>query len=291
MFRNQILCGDAFKLINDLPDQSIDCIITSPPYYAMRDNGLEGQIGLEKHPQEYANKLVEFFELAKRALKNTGTVWVVIMDSYAGNNIENHSSQYTKNLSVTNLCGTPWRFAFGMQNRGWIWRDVIIWDKLDKVMPEPRTYKRCTRGHEYILMFAKQKDYYYDWKAMLEKGIIPAGSRGAKGSLKRRETPGVNARPVKYKIYDGLRKKRSVWKIKPRPIGAEHYSSYPVDLIKPCISAGCPPDGIVLDPFGGTGTTAEAAIILNRMYLLFEINCNYVDIARSRVKSIIFNQK
>lgn len=298
---NKILCGDAIALIKDVPDEHVNCVVTSPPYYGLRDYGHDGQIGLEKSPKEYVEKLVELFREIHRILKKDGTVWLNLGDSYNGSggpgsqwdnkntkgiksgNFKkfNNPNKSVGNLKPKDLIGIPWRVAFALQADGWYLRQDIIWHKPN---PMPESVKdRCTKAHEYIFLLSKSAKYYFDADAIKENGTISAGTKGAKGSEERYSQVGVNSRPPEYKIYDGKRNKRSVWTVTTKPYKEAHFATYPQDLIKPCILAGCPENGIVFDPFMGSGTTAVVARKLNRNYLGIELNPEYVKLSEERI--------
>lgn len=232
------------------PSQSIHCCVTSPPYFGLRDYGVEGQIGLEKTVGEYVERLVEVFREVKRVLRDDGTFWLNLGDSYGGcrgnitpapDNKHRHDGADTPGHAKAgtvrkNLIGMPWRVAFALQADGWILRSDIIWAK-GNPMPESVT-DRPTRSHEYVFLFAKSPHYFYDSEAIKEEGVIKAGTKGAKGGKERSEMPGVNSRPPEYKVYDGMRNKRSVWNVNTRPYKGAHFATFPPDLIEPCLLAG-----------------------------------------------------
>lgn len=253
---NKIYCIDVLDGLKMLDDNSIDCVVTSPPYWGLRDYGIEGQLGLEKTPEEYVQKLVDVFHDVKRVLKKEGTVWLNLGDSYAGSGSpggdfrdgrggDNYLRPYNRTgngLKQKDLVGIPWRCAFALQSDGWWLRQDIIWSK-PNIMPESVT-DRCTKSHEYIFLFAKNQHYYYDAEAIKEEGVIPRGTKGAKGSKERLAEIGVNARPPEYQIYDGKRNKRDVWTITTKPFKGAHFATFPEDLIEPMIKAGTSEKGI-----------------------------------------------
>jgi len=258
------------------------------------------QIGLEQTPEEYIAQLVEVFREVRRVLKDDGTLWVNIGDSYynyrSGTAFVKQSVAKTDQdlpsfspsrnnkldgLKSKDLIGIPWMLAFALRADGWYLRQDIIWHKPN---PMPESVKdRCTKAHEYIFLLSKSKEYYFDYEAIKEKGVIPAGTKGAKGSAERVAEKGVNSRPPEYKIYDGMRQKRSVWTVNTKPYKGAHFATFPTDLIEPCILAGCPKDGMVLDPFGGSGTTGYVADKNGRNATLIELNPEYINLAEERI--------
>ena len=270
MEKNKVYLGDSLEIIKTFPDKSIDCVVTSPPYYGLRDYGVDGQIGLEETPEEYIDKLVSLFREIRRCLRDEGTCWVNLGDSYSGNCSRASKGRagmgaeregvFTKGggLPPKNLIGIPWRFAFAMQADGWILRQDIIWHKPNP-MPESVT-DRCTKAHEYIFLFSKQEKYYFDAQSIQEESV--AG--------------------LKDVVYT-TRNKRDVWSVCVKPIKEAHSATYPPELITPCILAGCPEQGIVLDPFMGSGTTGIVARTFNRNYVGCELNPEYYKISERRI--------
>lgn len=314
--------GDSLEVLTDMPDESVSCIITSPPYYGLRDYGtasweggddtcshkrdskqsdststgqanLDGaigdgiyksecrrcgakrvdkQIGLEETPEAYIEKLVTLFREARRVLKDDGTLWLNLGDSYSGSGKGQTldgskdpkrgkmdgmklkaSSSHVDGLGAKNLIGIPWRVALALQADGWILRSDIIWSKPN---PLPESVEdRVTRSHEYIFMFAKSQRYYFDADAIKERVVDDTGYRN----------------------------KRSVWKVSTKPFSLAHFATFPTDLIEPMVKSGCPQNGVVLDPFMGSGTTGLVAKRLNRQYIGIELNPAYIDIARLRL--------
>lgn len=187
-------------------------------------------------------------------------------------------------LRAKNLLGIPWRVAFALQADGWWLRQDIIWHKPN---PMPESVRdRCTKAHEYVFLLSKGPRYYFDSEAIKEPGVIPAGTKGAKGSAERAAQKGVISRPPEYKVYDGMRNRRSVWTVTTKPFKGAHFATFPPDLIEPCILAGCPAGGTVLDPFGGSGTTAGVAIKHGRRAILCELNPDYAALVPGRVRAI-----
>ena len=318
---------DCLEGLKGLQDNSIDCCVTSPPYYALRDYGVDGQIGLESSPQEYVNKLTNVFSQVKRVLKPTGTLWLNIGDSYNGNKNGNTETNKNKRVAGSNhfekklwkeakpkdLIGIPWMLAFSLRNAGWYLRQDIIWHKPNP-MPESVT-DRCTKSHEYIFLLSKSQKYYFDYEAISEpcadqsRTNYQSGSR-SNGENRDRNDNDLGERSKTWKPrtkncqYDGqqpntmhlrreqglpdkeyfVRNKRDVWSVKTKPDSVAHFATYPEELIMPCILAGCPNGGIVLDPFMGSGTTARVARKLNRHFVGFELNKEYCKIIEKKIQ-------
>lgn len=292
---------DALAAARLLPDGCVDCIVTSPPYYGLRDYGVDGQIGLEETPEVFIDHLVTVFRELWRVLKPEGTLWVNMGDSYAGNGCGDVKSK--------DLIGIPWMLAFALRSDGWYLRQDIIWHKPNP-MPESVT-DRCTKAHEYIFLFSKSPRYYFDAEAIKEPAKEPAhkipsgwdtgkGSHGAyhrdgraKAVIGGRKRERANAtldpsdpmyRRNTYREYEYTAKanKRSVWTVPPQPFKEAHFATFPEDLIVPCILAGCPAGGLVLDPFNGSGTTRIVANKLGRNAIGFELNPEYIEIENRR---------
>ncbi len=273
----------------------VQTCVTSPPYYGLRDYGHDGQIGLEETPEQYIEAMVEVFSCVKNILADDGTLWLNIGDSYAGNNSQASNNgragfgnarervvnRTGEGLKTKDLIGIPWMLAFALRADGWYLRQDIIWNKPNP-MPESVT-DRCTKAHEYIFLMSKSPKYYYDFESIKEEGVIAAGTLAAKGSAERQNQKGVNARPPEYKEYDGQRNKRSVWTVTTKPYEGAHFAVFPTDLIEPCILAGAPVGGVVLDPFMGSGTTAQVAQSLGRQYLGCELNPEYAPLQKKRL--------
>lgn len=287
---NRVQYGDATHKMQQFVKAGIRarCCVTSPPYYGLRDYGVPGQIGLEETINAYVDRLVLLFAGVWDVLTDDGTLWLNLGDSYTGSG--GPGSQYDQQTKGTrarfvnptrrvdtlqpkNLLGVPWRVAFALQASDWILRADIIWAKPNP-MPQP-VKDRPTISHEYIFLFAKQQKYYYDADAIMEEGVIPAGSKGAQGAQRRAEEICVNARPPVPWTYTGKRNKRSVWTVQTRPYTGAHFATFPPALIEPCILAGSEPGDIVLDPFMGSGTTAEVAQRLGRRWIGCELNEKY----------------
>ena len=312
--KNTIINGNSLEVLKSLPDNSIDCCVTSPPYYALRDYGCDGQIGLEETPEKYIESLCDVFSEVRRVLTPQGTLWLNIADSYWGGGWRNaqfneHSGDIQKGSKGTycglslpackgnvgdykpkDLIGIPWMLAFALRSQGWYLRQDIIWHKPNP-MPESVT-DRCTKSHEYIFLLSKSQKYYFDYESIMEpcadqeRNNFQSGSR-ANGINKDRNDNdlGERSKTWKPKTIDNqkVRNKRSVWEVNTKPCKEAHFATYPFELIKPCILAGCPENGIVLDPFMGSGTTAIVARSLNRNYLGVELNPEYIKIAHKRL--------
>ena len=293
----EIKVGDVLAKIAEIESGTVDTCVTSPPYWGLRDYNNDGQIGLEQDPNEYVAKMVEVFREVKRVLKDEGTLWLNIGDSYsgsgkgpAGNLGKKHNERHLEHKTggivpegtkPKDLVGIPWMLAFALRADGWYLRQDIIWAKPN---PMPESVKdRCTKSHEYVFLLSKSPKYYFDSEAMKEDGVIPAGTKGAKGSAERQGIPGVNARPPVYKVYDGKRNKRDVWFVKTKPFPGAHFAVMPEELVEPCVLAGSPVGGLVLDPFAGSGTVGVVSLRHERNFVGIELNPDYAEIARERI--------
>lgn len=395
----QILTGDAVNMLRTLPDESVNCCVTSPPYWGLRDYGVDGQIGLEETPGAYVSRLVEVFAEVRRVMKDDGTLWLNLGDSYAAstkttgrNDADTRNAWHYKvgiasaphrandgggqthvrqskhkrprtlngggcaswssreetvkvasrGLKPKDLVGIPWRVAFALQADGWYLRQDIIWHK-PNTMPESVT-DRCTKAHEYIFLLTKSARYWYDAEAIQEpiadstagdsrlyrdgydtgrpeRGfpgsaqhgsglLVPKSWKGSEfhdgknlinhpnvgmkrsGNKERKQRTcagvlniGAQAGSVPW---EGLtRNRRSVWTITTKPYKDAHFATFPPELPRICIMAGCPVGGVVLDPFAGSGTTGAVAIELGRRAVLIELNEKYVDMIKRRTKTTI----
>ena len=324
----KILPGDVLDRLKDLDDESVHCVVTSPPYYGLRDYGVEGQIGLEETPEQYVKKMVKVFKEVRRVLRSDGTLWLNLGDSYAesgkgawkNKKIQKEvyipdpdSPQCLMNkvpigLKPKDLMGIPWRVAFALQEDGWWLRQDIIYSKPNP-MPESVT-DRCTKSHEYIFLLSKSEKYYYDQESIKEPASYSTEERKSRSQdgNKRLIGNGVNAihpkksdkqrghsrrhtgfnerwdQMTKEEQCSGMRNKRSVWTVATRPFPEAHFATFPEELIQPCILAGCPEGGIVLDPFGGSGTTAVVASSFSRNSVLIELNQDYIQMSIKRIK-------
>jgi len=324
-----------------LADKSINCVVTSPPYYGLRDYGVDGQIGLEQTPDDYVNKLVNVFREVKRVLRDDGTLWLNLGDSYASmksrysqkaqslNGGKTQDNEFRGNkidlyhhkdlgLKDKDLIGIPWRVAFALQADGWYLRSDCIWAKPN---PMPESVKdRPTKSHEYIFLLSKSAKYYYDYEAVLEPatgydgrkdtkfkgavksydGVMPGGKPqpfAQKGherwQYKNLQERGQQSNTMHEKRLSGdeymspVRNKRDVWTVSTKPYRGAHYATFPPDLIEPCILAGCPEGGVVLDPFVGSGTTVMVANRNGRKGIGLDLSWKYLDEnARIRTKEV-----
>jgi DNA modification methylase len=311
----QVIIGDNRETLKTLPEQSVQTVITSPPYFGLRDYGEDDQIGLEATPQEFIEQLCLVFDEVWRVLKDDGTLWVNLGDSYAGSgkgpagNIgkdseagearhleKKHGAIVPEGLKPKDLIGIPWRFAFAMQERGWYLRQDIIWAKPNP-MPESVT-DRCTKSHEYIFLLAKKPKYYYNNEAIKEEASPESIARTKRGVSDTHKN--VNGAPGQTKhsmnqprAYDperetaDKRNKRSVWTVNTKPYKEAHFAVYPPELIEPCILAASKEGDIVLDPFSGSGTTGEVALKHNRNYIGLELNPDYAALSERRLTAAI----
>lgn len=328
MKQNIIYNIDCLEGLKDLPDSCVDCCITSPPYFGLRDYGVTGQIGLEETPEDYIQRLAKVFAEVHRVLKPTGTLWLNIGDSYAGSgkgawkNKEGQKEVYVptpgdtitkmpkiwEGIKPKDLIGIPWLLAFTLRSNGWYLRQDIIWYK-PNAMPES-VKDRCGKCHEYIFLFSKSSKYYFDYEAIKQparnnehrpSGIVRNREYNYKskqninpsayriGGNKRNEVKTDN--PIYRKNTDRLFtpsdkvNKRDVWEISTQPSKEAHFAIFPPNLIVDCIKAGSPENGLILDPFMGSGTTAVVARKLSRNYIGFELNPEYVEISNRRIKN------
>jgi len=302
---SRIICGDSLEVLKTLESESVDCCVTSPPYWGLRDYGKEGQLGLEKTPEEYVAKMVEVFRDVKRVMKKEGTLWLNLGDSYNGSGGTGWTGLESKNwkqksqprhlknhiIKPKDLVGIPWLVAFALRADGWYLRQDIIWAKPNP-MPESVT-DRCTKSHEYIFLMSKSAKYYFDNESIKEKvgeSVRSSKSFRSGGSYTCGQSFD-NSNIVPNKTHgDGDitlngRNKRSVWTITTKPFKGSHFATFPEDLIIPMIKAGCPEGGIVLDPFSGAGTTAMVSKKLGRQFIGIELNPDYVKMAESRIET------
>lgn len=301
---NQIIQGDVIEALRSLPEGFIHTCVTSPPYWGLRDYGVPGQIGLEPTPEEYVEKMVEVFREVRRVLRDDGTLWLNLGDSYAmkfkggkgrkagvgpdpSNPIHNAVDDEYKppreipnGLKPKDLVGMPWRVAFALQADGWYLRSDIIWAK-PNAMPES-VKDRPTKAHEYIFLLSKSPRYYYDADAIREPHGTPWIGRTPTKKLKKNADR--NDAGSRCTTGNPLgRNKRTVWTVSTKPFKGAHFAVFPPDLIEPCILAGSPPGGIVLDPFFGSGTTGVVAEKHGRQWIGIELNPDYIEIARGRL--------
>jgi DNA modification methylase len=304
----RVLVGDNRETLKSLPDCSVQSVVTSPPYFGLRDYGHDEQIGLENTPQAFVEELCKVFDEVWRVLKDDGTVWVNLGDSYAafrdskatpdtlrngeGTAVGQAANRNPANLKAAglkhkDLIGIPWRFALAMQDRGWYLRSDIIWHKPNP-MPESVT-DRPTKSHEYIFLLTKSSKYYYDSEAIKEDAIWAEEKRAGLGRLnyrgKRQGEEGTGQEAF-VSIVD-KRNKRSVWTVNVKPYKEAHFATYPPELITPCILAGSKEGDIVLDPFSGSGTTGEVALQHNRNYIGLELNPDYAKLSEKRLSAAV----
>jgi DNA modification methylase len=307
-----ILLGDVREQLKTLPDESVNCVVTSPPYWGLRDYGQEKQLGLEQTPSEYIENMVEVFREMRRVLTNDGTFWLNIGDSYnpagrtstkAGFNKRYFNKEYTDgkqgapenhvkvsgvaDVKAKELVGIPWRLALALSADGWYLRQDIIWAK-PNVMPES-VRDRCTKSHEYVFLLTKSPKYFYDNVAIKEPVSEVSLKRAQSGWKSDRPSakvgPGgidVEKMGTRFVNPEG-RNKRDVWFIPTASFKGAHFAVMPERLVEPCILAGCPEGGVVLDPFFGSGTVGVVATKHNRKYIGIELNPEYIEIAKKRL--------
>jgi DNA modification methylase len=317
---SQILVGNALTKLKELPSEVAQTCVTSPPYWGLRDYGVEGQLGLETTPEEYVERLVEIMREVRRVLRPDGTLWLNLADSYTGSGTSqphrdcsgglgggrDHGTREVQGSSISSagiariipqgfkpkdLVGIPWRVAFALQADGWYLRSDIIWAKPNP-MPESVT-DRPTQSHEYIFLLSKERSYYYDADAIrgphawYDKRGAGMGGLSNKGTNKARLAGQKHAPSAK----DGGghprgKNRRDVWTVPTKPYPGAHFACFPPKLIEPCILAGSPVGGVVLDPFLGSGTTAEVAIRYARRFIGIELNPEYIQLAKDRLSGV-----
>lgn len=334
----QLLQGDVIEQLKTLPDESINCCVTSPPYWGLRDYGVDGQIGLEKTPEEYVAKMVDVFREVKRVLRKDGTLWLNLGDSYASYRDGKATPDTTRgdsngtlvpkgqarnrmastfmgtDIKHKDLVGIPWMVAFALRADGWYLRSDIIWSKPNP-MPESVT-DRPTKAHEYIFLLSKSERYYYDYKAIREPATentikrlsqdidnqagsarVPGKANGNMKAVGRidkqrghgRRHAGFNERwdlMTKEERASMGRNKRTVWTVATQPFSEAHFATFPPKLVEPCILAGCPVGGTVLEPFAGSGTTLFVAEQLERNSIGIELNPDYCRLIERRMAGI-----
>ena len=310
----RILVGDCIARMRDLTARSVHTCITSPPYFGLRDYGADGQIGIEPTPEEFVAKLVEVFREVRRVLRDDGTLWLNLGDSYAGGNTggklregsaradgevrdDEHSRRNRNGIGAVDgvkpkdLIGIPWRVAFALQADGWYLRQDIIWHKPN---PMPESVRdRCTKAHEYIFLLAKSDRYYFDHEAMREPCSEDMQRRAAKGHTRgsggkidasRQDAETLRGEHAKEIDVSKGRNRRDVWTVSTKPFAGAHFATFPPDLIEPCVLAGCPIGGMVLDPFNGAGTTGLVALRNQRNYIGCELNPEYAVMSEERIR-------
>ena len=289
-------CREVLRTFAAMGLQANTCV-TSPPYFGLRDYGHDGQIGLEQTPESYIANLVEVFRCVRDVLRDDGTLWVNLGDSYnaspgqrkvtdkAGTKQRTNAgapgapSRSVEGLKPKDLIGIPWRVAFALQADGWYLRQEIIWAKPN---PMPESVKdRCTKSHEQIFLLSKSAKYYFDHEAIKEPAVC-GRMRGPAEHPDKKSTNG-NA-GLSRREPEETRNKRDVWTVATRPFKGAHFATFPPELIEPCILAGSPLGGVVLDPFMGSGTTAAVAKQHCRQYLGCELNPEYRTLIEERLK-------
>ncbi|MEX3004197.1 site-specific DNA-methyltransferase [Serratia fonticola] len=300
--------GDCVELMRKMPEKAFHTCVTSPPYYGLRDYGVDGQIGLEPTPEEFIEKLVGVFREVRRVLRDDGTLWVNIGDTYAtggrggggsfmdarsdgawkGKNAVTGWRSAPQGMKHKDLIGIPWMLAFALRADGWYLRQDIIWHKPN---PMPESVRdRCTKAHEYVFLLSKRPKDYFDHEAIKEpvtgnshprgKGVTPKSQANAFGNRNNASFSAAVSGLVE------LRNRRTVWSVPTRPFKGAHFATFPPALVEPCILAGCPRGGAVIDPFGGSGTSAGVAVAHGRKAVLCELNPAYAAMVPGRVHDV-----
>jgi len=311
---NIIEFGDCRETMRRWADQGVKAqmCVTSPPYFGLRDYGVDGQIGLEQTPEQYIAAMVEVFRCVRDVLADDGTVWLNIGDSYAsyrdgkatpdstrGNSTgtlvpkgsaKNRMSSTFAGTGIKHkdLIGIPWMLAFALRADGWYLRQDIIWHKPN---PMPESVRdRCTKAHEYVFLLSKSEKYHYDAEAVMEPVAESTVARLNQPTLHQQEgsprVPGKTNGNMKAVGRTDKRNRRSVWTVATRPYKGAHFATFPPALIEPCILAGSRQGDIVLDPFMGSGTTAQVALQYGRQYIGCELNDDYRHLQEERIDSI-----
>ncbi len=303
---NRVIFGDCRDTMRDLKDQGVrvQMCVTSPPYFGLRDYGHPGQIGLEKTPAEFVAAMVEVFDGVRELLADDGVLWLNLGDSYnaagrAGHGTRQGCKQGTNRASATkadncrpsvdwlkpkDLIGIPWRVAFALQEAGWYLRQDVIWHKPNP-MPESVT-DRCTKAHEYLFLLTKSERYFFDAEAIKEQAVKGAANPRKSNSTNDSAVPGATEHSGLHR--EGTerepenRNRRSVWTVPTQPYSGAHFAVFPAALIEPCILAGSRPGDLVLDPFMGSGTTAQVAQQLGRQWIGCELNTEYAPLQQAR---------
>lgn len=280
--------GDALTVLRDLPDASVDCCVTSPPYWALRDYGVEGQLGTGVTPGEFVSQLADVFDEVRRVLAADGTCWVNLGDTYSGGARTSSDTaggrtagrvghaHPSSGLPGKNLIGIPWRFAFAAQDRGWILRNDLVWTK-PNAMPESVT-DRLSNRKEYVFLLTKEPSYWFDLDPIRQPhadSTIAAASRARKGYT----PPGQRTNTKTSPMHSKGANPGDVWEINTTPFPGAHFATMPPALAERCILAGCKPGGVVLDPFSGSGTTGMAALKVGRRYVGIDLNADYLDLS------------
>jgi DNA modification methylase len=301
-----LLQGDARALLRDWPDGFFNCCVTSPPYWGLRDYGVVGQLGLEATPEAYVARMVEVFREVRRVLRNDGTLFLNLGDSYTASGGDAHKDWHANpglsrsskrggvphevacgtsgvSLKPKDLVGIPWRVAFALQADGWYLRSDIIWHKPNP-MPESVT-DRPTKSHEYMFLMAKSEKYWYDVEAVKEpstnrqSGNVDTNVYALEDPKKGRTRANLHLIPAR-----DTRNRRSVWTIATHPYKGAHFATFPPELVRVCLRAGCPAGGYALDPFCGSGTTSMVANQLGMNSVGIDLNADYLALAEKRMR-------
>jgi len=294
-----LLIGDCFKKIDEIKEKSVQAIVTSPPYWGLRDYKMDGQLGEELVPEDFVLNLTAFFRKCKRVLKDDGTLWLNIGDTYfgakgghweGGNSITNNATgdNYRMHrkappkharLKTKDLTGVPWMLAFSMQKDGWYLRQDIIWHKPN---PMPEAVKdRCVKSHEYIFLMSLKPRYYFDYEAIQEPAIYAGDNRASRDDSRRGELL-INSMAATSQPTKEFRNKRDVWSINTAQSGEAHFAVFPEKIPELCIKAGTKEGDVVLDPFMGSGTTANVAKRLGREWIGIELNEDYANLINNK---------
>jgi len=300
--------GDCLASLRRMEAGSVQCCVTSPPYFGLRDYGVDGQIGLEPTPDAFVARLVEVFREVRRVLRDDGTLWLNLGDSYATGTKADRQQSTNPGVGANSpeaqngvarigtpagcktkdLIGIPWMVAFALRADGWYLRQDIIWNKPNP-MPESVT-DRCTKAHEYIFLLSKSPRYHYDADAISEPASCAGHVLDYTGDQKNNDAdPDIERTKPRGRVIvvKDTRNKRTVWTVPSEPYAGAHFATFPTKLIEPCILAGCPAGGVVLDPFMGSGTTGFVAIRHGRSFVGCELNPAYVDLAKARISEAI----
>jgi DNA modification methylase len=292
--------GDCLEVLRTMADNSVQCCVTSPPYFGLRDYGVDGQIGRESTIDDYVSRLVCVFREIRRVIKDDGTAWLNLGDSYVtaggdgkpgatakvGNTKSGKQVSTPKRFGLgdKNLIGVPWRVAFALQSDGWCLRQDIIWHKPN---PMPESVRdRCTKSHEYIFLLSKSPRYFFDADAIRENKNDKPVTYKRSSVFAKAANSGGRGRGEELIVTVG-RNKRSVWSVCTKPYKGAHFATFPTTLIEPCILAGSRPGDVVLDPFGGSGTTAAVAVQHGRMAHIIDLNPEYLKLARNRIDAAL----
>jgi DNA modification methylase len=298
-----VLLGDCRAVMAEMEPESVHTVVTSPPYWGLRDYGQDGQLGLEPTPEAYVESMVAVFREVKRVLRSDGTVWLNLGDTFARDSgksptvrhVDGRAKNYDPSkagrpqasnygMKPKDLVGIPWRVAFALQADGWYLRSDIIWAKPNP-MPESVT-DRPTKAHEYLFLLSKSPRYYFDADAVRE-APAPYERKGGSASwtADSGHTNGVGSSSF-HQMSEVGRNLRSVWTIATQPYPGAHFATFPQALVEPCIKAGCPEGGTVLDPFAGSGTTGLVAQRLSRRAVLIDLNADYLEQVMDRNRDI-----